>query len=315
MGKSLVFTACFAVVLSAALWAGGAPDNPHKKEVTVRKSPIAGSWYPGDEQSLRTMIHDLLGKAPVSDVKGRPFGVIAPHAGIQFSGQAAAAAFKTLKGDHISRVVLLGPSHYTHFSGIATSGVSYYETPLGNVPIERSICDALSEHGLFQGPRQAEMPEHSLEMEIPFLQVVLKEFALVPLVVGDLAKDEYAEAARLLKPYIDEKTIVVVSSDFTHYGPRFGYVPFRDNIKENLENLDKKAIDKILAKDLDGFLNYLAETHATICGARPIGLLIALVPPQAHGVLLDYYTSGDLLNDYADSVSYASLLFTVDQGE
>ncbi len=275
----------------------------------MRKSPIAGSWYPGDADRLKTLVQGLLDKAGVQNGGQKPCAVISPHAGIQFSGQAAAHAYKTLDGKNFSRVILLGPSHYTFFKGIATSGVDFYETPLGRVPIDREVSEALFKKPLFQGPREAELPEHSLEMQLPFLQVVLNDFSMVPLVVGDMAQSDYAAAADAIRAYVDEKTIVVVSTDFTHYGSRFGYVPFRDNVKENLKKLDGGAIDRILEKDLTGYLSYLDETGATICGARPIGVMLKLVPQHSQGRLLDYYTSGDLMNDYTDTVSYAAIAF------
>jgi AmmeMemoRadiSam system protein B len=276
----------------------------------MRKSPIAGSWYPGKKEELSALIQKLLSNAKLPEVKGRPLGIISPHAGIQFSGQAAAYGAKVLKGRKIRRVILLGPSHYTYFHGLATSEVDYYETPLGKIKVDREISDALYKLPAFNGPRNAELPEHSLEMEIPFLQSVLEDFVMVPLVVGEMSSKHYDEAATALKKYLDESTVVVASSDFTHYGGRFGYVPFRDNVKENLKKLDQGAIDKITAQDFDGFQKYLSETGATICGARPIGVLMKLLPAACQGTLLNYYTSGDLLGDYTDTVSYAAILFT-----
>jgi len=149
-------------------------------------------------------------------------------------------------------------------------------------------------------------------MQLPFLQVALGEFTLLPLVIGELTDKDYAEAARILAPYIDSSTIIVTSSDFTHYGFRFGYLPFKDHPRENLKKLDGGAIDKILAKDLKSFISYVDETGATICGTRPIGLVLKLLPPAAQGKLLSYYTSGDLTGDFDTSVSYASIVFSVD---
>jgi AmmeMemoRadiSam system protein B len=128
--------------------------------------------------------------------------------------------------------------------------------------------------------------------------------------VGEVSGADYREAAEVLRQLVDEHTAVAVSSDFTHYGPRFGYEPFRGDVKKNLADLDGGAIERILARDADGFLRYLQDTGATICGARPIGILLEMLPPVAQGTLLNYYTSGDLLQDYSDSVSYAALVFS-----
>lgn len=278
----------------------------------MRRSPIAGTWYPGDKQKLVKQIEDYFTQAQSPAIKGRIFALISPHAGIQYSGQAAASGYKLLRGRKISRIIVLGPSHYTGFRGIATSAEDFYETPIGRIKVDRKVSDTLYKNALFKGPHQAELEEHSLEMQLPFLQVALGEFTLVPLVVGELSAKDYADAAQALAPYLDKSTIVVASSDFTHYGSRFGYLPFKDHPRENLKKLDGGAIDRILAKDCKGFLSYVDETGATICGSRPIGVILNLLPPAAKGTLLKYYTSGDLTGDFNTSVSYASIVFTVD---
>ena len=277
----------------------------------VRKSPIAGSWYPGEKKQLQSQIEEYLAKAKPAAIEGRICALISPHAGIQWSGQAAACGYKLLKGQKIKRVIVLGPSHYSGFRGLATSAEEYYETPLGKIKVDKETSEALYKITLFQGPRNAELQEHSLEMQLPFLQVVIGEFLLVPLVVGELSVNDYAEAARALSPYLDANTIVVASSDFTHYGYRFGYQPFKENQRDNLKKLDEGAIKKIIAKDFQGFLNYVDETGATICGTRPIGIILKMLPAKAQGTQLDYYTSGDLTGDFSSSVSYASIAFTI----
>ncbi len=277
----------------------------------IRKSPIAGSWYPGEKKQLQRQIEDYLAKAHPPALDGRMFALISPHAGIEYSGLAAAHGYKLLQGQKIKRVIVLGPSHYAGFRGLATSAEEYYETPLGRIKVDRTISDELYRKPLFQGPRSAELQEHSLEMQLPFLQVVIGEFVLVPLVVGELSETDYAEASQTLLPYLDSETVIVASSDFTHYGYRFGYVPFTDNPRENLKKLDHGAINKIIAKDFKGFNCYVQETGATICGMRPIGIILKMLPAQARGSLVNYYTSGDLTGDFSSSVSYASIVFTM----
>jgi AmmeMemoRadiSam system protein B len=277
----------------------------------VRKSPIAGSWYPGEKKQLQSQIEEYLAKAKPAAIEGRICALISPHAGIQWSGQAAACGYKLLKGQKIKRVIVLGPSHYSGFRGLATSAEEYYETPLGKIKVDKETSEALYKITLFQGPRNAELQEHSLEMQLPFLQVVIGEFLLVPLVVGELSVNDYAEAARALSPYLDANTIVVASSDFTHYGSRFGYLPFKENQRASLKKLDEGAIKNIIAKNFQGFLNYVDETGATICGTRPIGIVLKMLPAKAQGSQLDYYTSGDLTGDFSSSVSYASIAFAI----
>ena len=279
----------------------------------MRKSPIAGSWYPGTSGEIKGLVNKFLDDTELPDIKGRPVGMIAPHAGIQFSGHSAAYGYKAVKGLDIDRVIIMGPSHYFPFRGVAVSGEDMYETPMGKVEVDKKITDDLYGQPLFEGPRNAEIQEHSLEMQLPFLQVVLDDFKIVPLVVGDVSGSEYEDIAREIKRVADENTLIIASSDFTHYGGRFGYVPFQRDIKKNLEDLDFGAIEKIVEKDFNGYLKYLDKTGATICGARPIGILMKIFEKDADAVLLNYTTSGEILGDFTDSVSYASILFTQSQ--
>ena len=275
----------------------------------VRSSPLAGSWYPADPEELRKMLINYLEKAKIPKIKGRILALISPHAGYIYSGQAAAHGFKTLMEKDIHRVIIIGPSHYAGFPGICVSSYDHYQTPLGKVPVEKRVGEKLSHHNLFVFKPEIEAREHSLEMEIPFLQIALKDFKIVPLIVGSIKEKDYIEVANLLRPFISDKTLIVVSSDFTHYGRRFGYLPFTENIKDNLKRLDLKAVDYIIKKDFNGYQKYLRETGITICGRVPIGILLELLPAEAEGQLLNYYTSGDLLGDYSNSVSYVSLVF------
>ena len=275
----------------------------------VRSSPLAGSWYPADPEELRKMLKGFLEQVQVPKSKNKILALISPHAGYRFSGKGAGYGFKTVEGKNFERVIIIGPSHRGWFRGICVSSFDYYETPLGKVPVEREIGEALLEQKIFVTNPNAEALEHSLEMEIPFLQAVIKDFKIIPLMVGEMKEEDYPAAAEALKPYITEKTLIVVSSDFTHYGRRFGYRPFTENVKENLKKLDLGAIDLIVKKDFKGYQKYVEETGATICGRNAIGILLHLLPADAQGTLLNYYTSGDLLNDYSSSVSYASIVF------
>ncbi len=276
----------------------------------MRKSPIAGSWYPGTSGEIKGLVNNFLKNTELPEIKGRPVGMISPHAGIQFSGQAAAYGYRAVEGMDINRVIIMGPSHYAPFRGVAVSGEESYQTPVGTVEVDRIITDALYGLPFFDGPRNAEIQEHSLEMQLPFLQVVLDGFKIVPLVVGDVSGSGYDEIAGSIKKYVDGKTLVVASSDFTHYGGRFGYVPFQKDVKKNLEDLDLGAVDRIIENDFDGYIRYLDKTGATICGARPIGIMMKIFEEAADAVLLNYTTSGDILGDFTDSVSYASILFS-----
>jgi len=206
----------------------------------------------------------------------------------------------------------MGPSHRYPLRGGSVDAFDGYVTPLGRVPVDKEACEALlGKKPLFKWEPRASLQEHSLELEVPFLQTVLGEFELIPLVVGEVGEAEAARIAGELKEYVDDETIVVVSCDFTHYGAAFGYAPFRKDVRKNIEKLDRGAIDLILQKDPGGLLRYIRETGATIDGRNIFPILIGLLPEDARGELLKYYTSGDLTGEYSHSVSYAAILFTV----
>jgi len=283
------------------------------EEANVRHPAVAGQFYPADRRTLSRDIEEMLEAAPPA-VAGRVVrGIIAPHAGYQFSGQVAAAAFKCLEGSRVRRVVLLGPTHRVGFSGVAAASFSAYRTPLGDVELDRELIDELVRSDGFREYDQAHLFEHSLEVEVPFLQKVLGEFLLVPLVVGSIDPGEYDTIGAAIRRYLDDQTVIVASSDFTHYGARFGYVPFRDDVRQNLRKLNSEAFEHIIALDVDGFLKYLDETGNSICGARPIAILMAaLANQEVTGKLVDYYASGDVTGDWSDCVCYASIVFTAE---
>jgi hypothetical protein len=155
--------------------------------------------------------------------------------------------------------------------------------------------------------------EHSLEIQLPFLQQVLEPgWRLVPILLSAMQPSDYLEAAQALRPLLDDTTLLVVSSDFTHYGPRFQYLPFPPDkqIAARIRELDMGAFARIEAKDPQGFLNYYHETGITVCGYRAVTLLLHLLSQEAKVRLLEYATSGELTGDYRHSVSYIGAVVT-----
>jgi AmmeMemoRadiSam system protein B len=174
-------------------------------------------FYPDNSHRLRTDVLDLLGRfAPPSQT---PKALIAPHAGYIYSGHVAAAAFATLRDSAhaIERVVLIGPAHYVHVPGIAIPTVSSFETPLGRVPVDLEALSTLADLEFVVRADGPHAPEHCLEVELPFLQTVLSSFKIVPIVVGDAMPDDVAQVLRRL--WGGPETLIVVSSDLSHYHP------------------------------------------------------------------------------------------------
>lgn len=188
----------------------------HAQGAKTRPSAVAGRFYERHPQRLRTMVAELLAAAPPS-AKTAPKALIAPHAGYVYSGGVAAAAFATLKDGAraIRRVVLIGPAHYIAVRGIAVPTVDALETPLGCVPVDRDALTAIADLPFVVEADAPHAPEHALEVELPFLQMLLRAFAVVPLLVGDAVPPQVAEVLRRL--WGGPETLIVVSSDLSHY--------------------------------------------------------------------------------------------------
>ena len=282
----------------------------------VRPAAVAGSWYPGDAAELGAYLDRTLDSAPAWSAPGgeRLHALIAPHAGYAYSGATAAAGYRALRAQAFDRVVLLGPSHHAGFRGAAIADVDAYATPLGEVPLDAVAVARLRETPLVSAGPAGPDREHSLEIQLPFLQRVLAPgWRLVPILVGRLEAEDYGPLADAIRPLLGDRTLVVVSTDFTHYGARFGYVPFPadQQVAQRLEDLDKGALAHIAARDPAGFLDYQQRTGATICGFRPVALLLHLLPTDARAHLVRYDTSGALLGDHRNSVSYLAIALTV----
>ncbi len=279
----------------------------------VRESPLAGGWFPADPVQLQTQVDGFLDAAGVVAPTGSIRALIAPHAGYAYSGPTAGAVFSLVRGQGFKRVLILSPSHYGRFRGLAVPELDAYRTPLGDVPVDQAAVAALRTSPLVGAHPDAFPREHSMEIELPLLQRALDPgWTLVPVLVGDLGPDDYQRAADLLRPLADENTLVVASSDFTHYGSRFGYQPFPagEGLQGRIRDLDDGAIAKILAKDADGFLAYQKDTGITICGFRPIGILLRMLGTGAQVQRVAYATSGALTGDKENSVSYLGLVVT-----
>jgi AmmeMemoRadiSam system protein B/AmmeMemoRadiSam system protein A len=277
-----------------------------EKSVSAAKH---GMWYPAEPDGLKKSIQDYFDKvAPLPH--GNVIGMIVPHAGYIYSGETAARAFRSLQPG-IKRVIVIGAAHFTRLGDVAVvPAADIYSTPLGKIPIEKNMIKALLDVKVVKSDDTVFANEHSVDNEIPFLQSALKDFKIIPIMVGQLSLKNALLLADAIRPFLDKDSLVVASSDFTHYGPNFDYVPFKDNVAFNLAKLDSKAADLIMAHDLKGFLEFEAKTRDTICGVIPISILMSLLPANAHGVLVHYDTSGRQTKDYTNSVSYQSIIFT-----
>ncbi len=281
----------------------------------VRRSTCAGTWYPGKTADLRRAVDDMLSEARPPEVKDDPAAVLVPHAGLRYSGKVAACAFKALRGRQYDRVVVLALSHRAggwYRGASVPARCTAYETPLGQIPVDQEACRNLLSHKLFRDIAEADQREHSLEIELPFLQRVLGDFKLVPVLMGSCEPQDYDPMARALLELVDDRTLLVVSTDFTHYGSNYGYVPFTEDVEKKLNELADAALKPILACDFDGFRRHVAETQDTICGRNAVSLLLRLLQLRggAEGTLMGRDTSGHITGDFRNSVTYLAVALT-----
>jgi MEMO1 family protein len=282
----------------------------------VHISPFSGNWYPGRAAELESLVEELFARSRERTGPGllpRPSGFVVPHAGLMYSGAVAASAYRHLQAHRPARVVVLGFSHRGGPHAVAVPDIQEFATPLGRVVVDRAAVDALCERPPFLRVPEGSVCDHSVEIQLPLLQHAVPGTPVVPLYVGALGAADRQAAADALADLLSDGSVALASSDFTHYGPDFHYVPFPpdDAVATRLRALDGSSIEAAGSLDVDLFRACLAETHATVCGTAPIALWLSTVSrlsgEEKFQTVLDYQTSGEILNDYRHSVSYAAL--------
>ena len=261
----------------------------------VRRPAVAGAFYPADPAALRAALHDSFSGAVRPEPGAvEPKALVVPHAGYIYSGPIAASAYLRIEAarGRIRRVVLLGPSHRVPLRGLASSSADAWATPLGSVPIDTDARDALRHLACVAVDDTAHASEHSLEVQLPFLQTVLDDFELVPLVVGHATADDVAAVLDVL--WDDDATVVVVSTDLSHYH-RYG----------DAQRLDATTAAAIAA------LRPAAIDDDDACGARPLRGLLTTARNRGLTVeTLDLRNSGDTAGDRQRVVGYGSFALT-----
>ncbi len=262
----------------------------------IRKPVYAGSFYPGTRSELTTFIEELTNRAKQTNVQNLPHtsikALIMPHAGYIYSGLTAAHISLVLKENQFNRVIVLAPDHRVGFKGGAISDVTAYETPLGLIPLNEDAVRLRRNKYLFQTIPASDRLEHSVEVVLPFLQYYLKKFELIPIVIGPGNIDSYSAA---LDPLFDKKTLLVASSDLSHY------LPYSEAVDR-----DRKTIQMILNLNAGKLL----KQDNAACGKIPI--LIVINMARRHGwppIFLHYSNSGDTAGDHSRVVGYAAIAF------
>ncbi|MGV8073878.1 MAG: AmmeMemoRadiSam system protein B [Syntrophobacteraceae bacterium] len=263
----------------------------------VRESVIAGSWYPGHPDTLQREIRKYLDQADVSPPAGTLVALIVPHAGYMYSGGVAAYAYKLLEGRKFDRVMIVAPSHRAYFKGASVSDLGGYRTPLGHVPLDHHLVDALHRHSeIIQDVPDADAQEHSLEIQLPFLQVILKDFQLTPVIMGEQSFEACEQLAHIIADICrDEDVLLVASSDLSHYHPY-----------NEAKRLDQIVTEKVDGFDPQGLAQALSKGECEACGAGPMMtvMLAAKELGANRAKVLHYANSGDVTGDTRGVVGY-----------
>ncbi len=264
--------------------------------MSVRPAAVANLFYPGDARELERMIHTLLADAApaVTQPMPNPEAIIVPHAGYIYSGLTAAFAYATLNRTSIRRVAVFGPAHRVAFHGMAVPSSSAFATPLGAIPIDHDLLNQVRNLPGVEINDDAHAEEHALEVQLPFLQVVLNDFSLLPICIGLTDPAPVAAAIELIRG--EAETLIIISSDLSHYHP---YSEARRRDLATIEQI------RAMQPPLD---------HQQACGATGINAMLSVARRHQLDVsLLDYRNSGDTAGDKQRVVGYSAL--ALDQRE
>ncbi|CAH1790704.1 unnamed protein product [Owenia fusiformis] len=292
-----------------------------------RRASHAGSWYSRNGSELNHQLGTWLNNVADIHVHRPARAIIGPHAGYSYCGECGGYAYKQIDPTKTKRIFILGPSHHISFQGCALTSQTQYETPLYNLTIDQQIYSELNSTGEFETINlDVDEDEHSVEMQLPYIAKVMEsrqgQFTIVPVLVGSLNPEKEAKYGRIFSQYLaDPENFFVISSDFCHWGQRFHYTPYdksQGEIWQSIEHLDGMAMQAIESMDPTQFSEYLRKYKNTICGRRPIGVLLnaisALRQQNGHNFELKFikYAQSSHCKTMRDSsVSYASAVLTL----
>jgi len=265
----------------------------------VRMPAVAGLFYPLDATELSEQITNLLDSNKLDKKFNNILGIVVPHAGYIYSGKSAAIAYNVLKENNdFETAIILSPSHHEYFSGISIFDGDFYRTPLGDVPINKELATEivnLSKTITFSN--KGHKKEHALEVQLPFLQMIKKEFNIVPIVIGDQSAEFIQDLSNVLAQIYDGRIILIISSDLSHF-----------HSKKKAFELDKIVVDRINNMEFPELYNDLANNNCEACGGGGIVALLecADIIGDYKAEVLSHTHSGDVSNDNSSVVGYLS---------
>ena len=272
-----------------------------KEQEIIRESSVAGQYYPADGAALRNIVDELLTKAGSASPEGRLIALISPHAGYVFSGHVAAQGYNRLRARDIKTVIIIGAAHYHNFKGASVYTKGSWKTPLGTIKIdEKTAASLLNKEAFVDFTPQVFDKEHSLEVQIPFIQRVLPDASIVPILTGGLPREtiEYLRERVIGLMSRDDSIVLVASTDLSHYHDSPTAIGLDTNIASAISRLSISDIEKHL----------LAKT-GEMCGVEPvfIALKVAKGLGANNGMVFKYADSGDITGDKSKVVGYASI--------
>jgi AmmeMemoRadiSam system protein B len=264
-------------------------------EERIRKPAVAGYFYPKDSSALRSMAEGFMARVTETRVTGRIIGLMSPHAGYLFSGQVAAYGYREIKAKSYDTVVILGPSHHVYLRGASVGNFDAYATPFGRVPVNRELADALLDSGkIFSFSEEAHAREHSIETQLPFLQRVLRNFDIVPILMGQPSMKEIKEISKALAGHIQGKNVLLIaSSDMSHYPSYTDAVEVDGKTLSIIETFDPEQVFLSEARALRRGVENLSTTLCGLCSV--VTVMIATKELGANAAtVLHYANSGDV---------------------
>jgi len=303
----LIVALVILFILTVTICPGDALSRQDQKKEknsrrVVRQPVVSGSFYPSNPIVLRKMINGFLNAADPPEIKGKLIGLVEPHAGYVYSGGVAAEGYSLLKGRKFKTVVVIGPSHHLRYPGASIYNIGDYKTPLGVVRVDRKLCNRIIDKGrdiTYYAPLHRN--EHSVEVEIPFLQVALEDFSLVPIVMGEFSLEACQKlASALIKACKGKDVLFIASSDMSHYH------------EYSMANLIDEKANRIIEEFSSSKLwDNLASRDVEMCGGAPA--LTVMMVAKGLGAdkakVLKYVNSGDITGDKSRVVGYSAVAF------
>lgn len=272
----------------------------------IRPSPIAGTWYSANPEKLAQQMDGFIQQAAAPSIKGKIFGLVVPHAGHRYSGATAGVAYRTVLGNSYPLVIILSPSHHYYPAQLLSSAHRLYATPLGNVPVHQAALLLLQKELRNVGVEMklvAEDEEHSIEIQLPFLQQALEgEFSILPLMMLDQGQKAVLLLSKALLPVYDQyHPLVIASSDLSHFHPL-----------RTANELDGNMLKMIADFSPEGVLQVERDGSGSACGAGPIAVALSLakLAGASGATVLQHSTSADVTGDSSSVVGYGSAVIT-----